>query len=561
MTSLPRPALNLRINTSPTPDHATTPEHLRLPPTSPLSANVTFSEPTGNGVSQNNALDGDGGVSQPPLPPPLPAVPSVPPSSTEHRRSNSRFYDKIQSYVERFNKRHITYYRAHLAWFITVNFIGSIIIHLTNPGHAYIDSLYWSSTAMFVVGLAPGDIESLSRPSQVTMFFLAILGSPIFMSVVPVMIRSRAFKKVLRKEFGVTRTGRIRRRNGPATFVNTDTPDSDVDVPPSSSSVGIGLHRTLTEDVEDASVWEEFQPDVDADAEEKGEVQSTLSGEHAVDLRPRITESPKSVSPEEIPAEGTCDSYVGAKSDNTLGRRVHGNGDRMVDDVITHGLPLQRVGTTRTEDRNSRTQSMLVPDKYVLEQVGGVEYRALKALQSIIICYYFGFILLSILIYRIYLFLSPDASATVSKTVSPWWFSAWMGVSGFNQMGITLLNAGASPFGQSLFFMVYLSLAILLGNTAFPVMMRVIVMALERVYRRDVGRARVYRYLLRYSRRCFTHLFDRTQTLWLVGALVALNVLQYVCSVGLDAHDPAFAGVDHFVHFFQSVATRNAGFQ
>ncbi|KAJ3027061.1 low affinity potassium transporter, partial [Rhizophlyctis rosea] len=247
----------------------------------------------------------------------------------------------------------------------------------------------------------------------------------------------------------------------------------------------------------------------------------------------------------------------------SLSRRSNASGRSKQTDDLPPPIPLQKIDTTKTSIDRTGTLSLLEPDRHVLEHLGGVEYRALESLQWIILLYFFGIQCLGAIIFRLYLFANPSESSVVSSVLSPWWFSAWMAVSGFNQVGITLLDAGPAPFGNAVGFLTVLCFLILCGNTAFPIFLRWWIWGLERWYlwRGDVNRGRVYHYLLKYPRRCFTHLFDRRQTYLLLGALIILNLLQFGCSLGLDFSDPAFEGVSRFAHFFQSIATRNGGFQ
>ncbi|KAJ3036385.1 hypothetical protein HK097_003858, partial [Rhizophlyctis rosea] len=192
-------------------------------------------------------------------------------SSSSGYSVNSRYPSlaKCVKKLRKFWRKHYSYYRVHLIWFIFVDLIGSIIIYFSTPDQTtYIDALYWASTATFVTGLAPANIQELSRPAQVTMFFLAMLGSPILMSVVPVALRARAFKRVLVTEFGVTSTGKLRRKHhtviGPAASDNGSTVGGVGTVPGSATgtmSYGYGLQRSLTQELEDEGTWEEFPGD------------------------------------------------------------------------------------------------------------------------------------------------------------------------------------------------------------------------------------------------------------------------------------------------------------
>ncbi|KAI8819205.1 cation transport protein-domain-containing protein, partial [Fimicolochytrium jonesii] len=589
---------------------------LAEPPVQPLpNLNLQFVQPTlpPQAPGTQSPLQRHNSVPIEPQPHATIPMPSPPTGTNTHRPlewihhtstmgTNIEDLPKWRRKLHRFRRRHATYYRLHMVWMVTVALLGSIVIHYTTSAETtYIDALYWASTAHFVVGLAPADIETLSRFGQVTMWFLALIGSPVFMSLIPVIIRRRAFKKVLLQEFGVTRAGKLRRKGGDAR--------EDVDLS------DFALERTMTGQVDDNGIYEEFDthrgsgsgnpwfskvdlrrlpkraessgggkgfpkgldlwpttPKV-ADASTPGEVltESPVSvASQPPDIEGEHIEMVQSPQPMETEPKGillperTHDTLVDA-GQSTIQRRRNGadeikfatepTGEPTVNKNPPPGQPFVRT--------QSNAASLLVPDKHVLEQVGGVEYRALQSLETLIPAFYFGTQLLVFLFIRTYLHLRPALSARISSTVSPWWFSLFNAVSTFNQVGITLLNDGATSFGNEPVLMAFLCIPLVIGNTGFPVMLRVLIWALERFaeWRGDANRARVYRYLLKYPRRCFTNLFDHRQTLFLVCTLLFLNLLQFACSLALDMTDPAFDGVSRFVHFFQSVATRNGGFQ
>ncbi|KAI8589036.1 cation transport protein-domain-containing protein [Geranomyces variabilis] len=402
----------------------------------------------------------------------------------------------------RMYRRHLTYYRLHMAWTVALAFLGSLVIFWTTPHMSYIDALYWASTAQFVSGLSPGNIQSVSVAGQVTMWLLAIFGSPIFMSLIPVVIRRRAFKKVLENEFEVTPAGKLKRRGA----ADGDEFDTNADTP------------------EDAAVYEEF---------------SAPRREHRGALELWT-----------VPVKQAPHGHRGTYVSQLQGR----DGP----EASTSSSPLRL-----RHSSSSQSLSIHHRRRHVLEHVGGVEYRALKALETVIFAYYFGLQLFCMFFIRMYIAFRPSLQSHISSIVSPWWFAAFNAITSFNQVGISLLDDGFSRFGNEVVLMAFLCIPIVFGNTGFPIAMRGSVTALEWLARKRGAQnsARVYRYLLKYPRRCFTHLFDRRQTLLLGASLLFLNILQFVCSLSLDSRGSAYDGVSWFVHFFQSIATRNAGYQ
>jgi Trk-type K+ transport system membrane component len=102
-------------------------------------------------------------------------------------------------------KPHLTYFRVHLMYFVCVGLIGSFIIWLSEGAGRleYIDALFMAFSALCVTGLSSVDL-SLWRPfSQVVMFILILLGSNVFMSLVPVLIRRFYYLRYIRKKYNI----------------------------------------------------------------------------------------------------------------------------------------------------------------------------------------------------------------------------------------------------------------------------------------------------------------------------------------------------------------------
>lgn len=75
-----------------------------------------------------------------------------------------------------------TFYRCHLAFFLFVNFVATVFLWLYDQ-IPFIDALFMSTSAITVTGLAVLDVAMLSIPSQLTIFFLMIIGGQVLMSL------------------------------------------------------------------------------------------------------------------------------------------------------------------------------------------------------------------------------------------------------------------------------------------------------------------------------------------------------------------------------------------
>ncbi|OAD02390.1 hypothetical protein MUCCIDRAFT_39840 [Mucor lusitanicus CBS 277.49] len=203
-------------------------------------------------------------------------------------------------------------------------------------------------------------------------------------------------------------------------------------------------------------------------------------------------------------------------------------------------------------------------------RIGGTEYRALEMLARIVPLYYLGFIISFGFFFRIYVAASTYAQevlATSNPTgpVEPWFFSFFMSLSAFTNLGLNHLDASMAPFQNAPAPLILAILLILVGNTAFAILLRFIIwICYVLTPERKVMRRETFRYLLDHPRRCYTTLFPSTQTWWLLIVLIAITLVELICFLALNYWLPVLAGISWGSRFldglFQSVATRNAGF-
>lgn len=135
---------------------------------------------------------------------------------------------------------------------------------------------------------------------------------------------------------------------------------------------------------------------------------------------------------------------------------------------------------------------------------------------------------------------------------------------------MALLDANATVFQTSYYFLLTMSLLILAGNTCFPPFLRLILWTMKIVVPKSSKSARiqkwrmVLKFILDHPRRVYTNLFPSAQTWWLVLSLVLLNgtdwVLFEILNIGnpmVDAIPTKFRVMDGL---FQAFAVRSGGF-
>ncbi|KOS46227.1 hypothetical protein ACN38_g2832 [Penicillium nordicum] len=199
------------------------------------------------------------------------------------------------------------------------------------------------------------------------------------------------------------------------------------------------------------------------------------------------------------------------------------------------------------------------------DELGGIEYRALKTLAVVLITYYVGFHLIG-MVSMIGWIMTENRWGDVVRAAGvgrPWW-GIFTAASAFNDLGFTLTPDSMYSFQRAVFPLLMLAFLIIIGNTAFPCMLRLMIWVLSKFTRQGTALWEELKFLLDHPRRCFTLLFPRNATWWLFAILVLLNGIDMIFFVVLDLNDSAVTALPPGIRvvdgFFQAAATRTAGF-
>ncbi|KAG1137617.1 hypothetical protein G6F37_011101 [Rhizopus arrhizus] len=203
-------------------------------------------------------------------------------------------------------------------------------------------------------------------------------------------------------------------------------------------------------------------------------------------------------------------------------------------------------------------------------RIGGTEYRALEMLARIVPLYYLGFIISFGFFFRIYIACSTYAQTVLQTSngngaIEPWFFSFFLSLSSFTNLGLNHLDASMVPFQNAPCPLIFCIILILVGNTAYAIMLRFIIWICYKMTPNSKEMEReTFRYLLDHPRRCYTTLFPATQTWWLFIILIIITLVELISFLALNYWLPILSGISGGSRFldglFQSVATRNAGF-
>jgi potassium uptake Trk family protein len=185
-----------------------------------------------------------------------------------------------------------------------------------------------------------------------------------------------------------------------------------------------------------------------------------------------------------------------------------------------------------TMGRNSQFPGLTLEQR---EELGGIEYRSLRTLAVILVCYFWGFELFALACLLPFIQHNDKYGVAVDAAgVSRTWWGFFTANSAFNDLGFTLTPDSMGSFTKSSYTLMIMWFLILIGNTGFPVMLRFIIWLLSLVIPKGTGFWEELRFLLDHPRRCFTLLFPSGATWWLFWILVGLNGLDLIFFVTLD---------------------------
>nr|ODN93176.1 potassium ion transporter [Cryptococcus depauperatus CBS 7841] len=219
--------------------------------------------------------------------------------------------------------------------------------------------------------------------------------------------------------------------------------------------------------------------------------------------------------------------------------------------------------------RNSRFWTEELEDEE-LEQIGGVEYRALRTLSYLIPLYIFLYQMIPFMVIAIYLakvhiwddafHAQPGVQAgTVNKT----WFSLFLAASAYTGTGMSLTDQALLPFQKCYLIIYTIITSLLVGNHALPVMLRFIVWSGTKIFRRG-ERHETLHFLLDHPRRCFLYLFPSHQTWYLLFILLVFTFVELLAFLLLNIGLPVLENLNGWERFsdglLQSLGVRAAGF-
>ncbi|KAI0474952.1 cation transport protein-domain-containing protein [Xylariaceae sp. FL0804] len=421
------------------------------------------------------------------------------------------------------------FYRCHMAYFLATILVCSWIMYGSNTGPVgetgdgmrYIDAFFMAASSMTGTGLSTVDLSSVNGSQQSVLFVLMLLGDLSTVSVSVVLVRRWFFRRQLSQK--------VRQSVAARRIVE-----------------GIDEERALRR-------------------QEAGSIKRRLA--HGSEKRPghRDQDQPRSAPrrfsdhPHQhhlgslpLPWQTALWSSIAAKPAAWLAKR---------DLLPEHHLYLSFEPHL---DSRGRFRKLKHPE---YEELGGVEYRALRLLSWILPTYTAFWVLLPMVI------LAPYASGyrpvadllehSQPGHLNPGWWGVFMALSSYTNCGLDLLNASMVPLKSNWLVLIVTGAAILAGNTFYPIFLRVYIWMLWKLVPSSSEMHHSLSFLLHHPRRCYLWLFDKKTTLVLAATQFTLIATEWVLFEVLNIHQTAVwslrPGTRTIDGLYQSLGTRSSG--
>lgn len=476
----------------------------------------------------------------------------------------------------------INYITIHYGYFIAVIAASSLIFWGSSQPFGsvdYVDSLFLVTSAMTNTGLNTRNLSEMSTWQQIQLWFLLMIGSPIWVSFWTVMVRKNAFERRFedivetererrRQQREARKSGNMIRRAPNLLNMLSFNKNSTDPTGRSPKLAGLGsrapnnphVPSTLAHEMTDlesrpagARAFSAplstipSSPDSDAKTDEKAPSRDVAIAKE--DDRDHISfaepPSPLAVRQSESRTSAYQHNNQVAPSPN-----LRRNSDATVttaqsgesEDFLMHW---KKILGKHNVSRSGQFYDLTSDER---EHLGGCEYRALKILAVAVPLYsamwqFWGAVALGC-----YVGLqSPEIPRANGE--NPWWAGIFFSVSAFNNGGFTLINDSIIPFRSHYFVLFAMGALILAGNTAYPIFLRLSLWTILKILQLTTQPLTLgvwketLEFILKYPRRVYTTLFPSRATWWLFGVLLVTNIVDWLAFEILNIGNPEVNGM------------------
>lgn len=454
----------------------------------------------------------------------------------------------------------VNFITMHYAYFILVGLIfAGIFYGLSQPANSvsFVDSLFLVLSAFTTSGLNTVDISQLSTAQQVIIALMMVLGSPVFVSIFTIWLRARVFEKRFEDIVEAERNRRIKKTG---TIVGM-----------AGAMIGLPVMSSFKGSKRKARKGR-HERKADADAfqlsglrsREKGHDRTQSQATNQEGAQPNILEPIE--EGQKLDVSTTSAEPLSPKSNTTTRRRPFSRDDGR--QSISEGFDFRTFihENKKSVGRNGQFFDLTEEER---EYLGGVEYRALKILFTIVCVYFVLWQLLGAITLGAWSYVHSQ-SITAVNSQNSWWAGIFLAISSFNNAGMTLLDAGVAAFDNDAFVLTIVTILSLAGNAAFPAFLRATVyfcsLVLKVADRDDEYTVwqEAFDFILKYPRRLYMMMFPAKANFVFVTMFSTIAVMDWVLllvlSIGNSAIEAYPVGKRVGLAVFQALTIPSGGF-
>jgi uncharacterized protein (DUF983 family) len=463
-----------------------------------------------------------------------------------------QLYDAVESIRRNVPVNFIT---LHYTYFTLICLISSAIFYGSSKpagGVSYVDSLYLVTSAMTSTGLNTRNLSEVTTWQQVLLWFLMLIGSPIWVSFWTVMVRKHAFERRFEDIVQADRERRKAQASGTSltsglrrAMTERFRPSQPNDVtlpgfPPREDTLVGTMNTDTSKDAGTLVNREASVPTAPTSANEDGA--SSVTKVSVPDQAIPTTDQNRIafVEPTQRRTAANTSTPLDAISNYVRRHRspsTSSSSSGESEDFLSH---FKRILKEHNVGRNGQFFDLSSDER---EKLGGCEYRALKILAFTVAMYFVLWQLFAAIALGAWMAVHRSDPASTDGA-NAWWTGIFYSISAFNNVGMSLIDDNMIPFQSSYFVLIIIGLLVLAGNTAYPIFLRLILWTSLQVLRRatpaDAHKPlkETLEFILKYPRRVYTTLFPSRATWWLLAVLVITNVVDWLAFEIMNIGNP-----------------------
>jgi hypothetical protein len=429
----------------------------------------------------------------------------------------------------------VNFITMHYAYFILTALVFAAIFYgLSQPanGVSFIDSLFLVTSAFTTSGLNTVDLSKLTTAQQVIMAGMMVLGSPVFVSIFTIWLRARVFEKRFEDIVEAERNRTIKKTG---TIVGMAGAMIGLPVMSSFKASRRKPNKGRHERQADADAFQltstAFRSR--ANGHRPSQSQTTDPGAALPSLLEPVEEGQKLET-----STGSAEP-LSPKSHATARRRPVSRDRQSASDGFDFRTFIH--DHKKSIGRNGQFFDLTEEER---EYLGGVEYRALKVLFTIVCVYFVLWQLLGAIALGAWSYVHSQ-SITAVNSQNSWWAGIFLAISSFNNAGMTLLDAGVAAFDNDAFVLTIVTILALAGNAAFPAFLRATVYFCSFMLKIAVDDddytvwKEAFDFILKYPRRLYMMMFPAKANLVFVTMFSTIAVIDWVLLLVLSIGNSA----------------------